>query len=82
VVAAADDSRLERLGLARFRCLRHLDLARVPDPIQQELDRNGFSLPLLRRLVAIEWFREGPHIANSRLFLWMMSRLLSGASGV
>ena len=51
-------------------------------PIQRELDRNGFSLPLLRRLVAIEWFRKGPHIANSLLFLWMMSRLLSGASGV
>jgi hypothetical protein len=29
------------------------------DPVR-ELDRNGLSVPLLRRLTKIEWFRGAP----------------------
>jgi hypothetical protein len=42
-------------------------------PIQLQFDRNGMSLPLLRRLNSIEWLRRAAHVGNSLLFLWMMS---------
>jgi len=49
-------------------------------PIQFQFDRQGMSLPLLRRLNAIEWLRRAAHIGNSLLFLWMMARFMSSLS--
>lgn len=49
-------------------------------PIQFHFDRNGMSLPLLRRLNSIEWLRRAAHIGNSLLFLWMMARTMGNLS--
>ena len=50
-------------------------------PIQMEFDRSGLSLPLLNRLILMDWFRKGPVIVNAILFLWMMSKVLLTAEG-
>jgi hypothetical protein len=50
-------------------------------PIQAEFDRSGLSLPLLDRLILMDWFRKGPAIVNAILFLWMMSKVLLTAEG-
>ena len=48
-------------------------------PIQGQLSADGLSLPLIDHLrVTNFWFRRVPYIANSFLFLWMMSALMRG----
>lgn len=48
-------------------------------PIQSEFYRGGFSLPLLERLILMDWLRKVPVVLNAILFLWMMSRVLRKA---
>jgi len=45
-------------------------------PIQAELSRSGLSLPLLDRLILLDWLRKVPVTMNAILFLWMMSRVI------
>lgn len=48
-------------------------------PIQEQLDAEGLSVPLIDRLrVTSFWFRRVPHTATAFLFLWMMSILMRG----
>lgn len=51
-------------------------------PIQREFDRSGFSLPLLDRLILMDWLRKLPISINAILFLWMMSKVLRRAEGM
>lgn len=51
-------------------------------PIQMEFDRSGLSLPLLDRLILMDWLRKVPISINAILFLWMMSKVLRRAEGV
>ena len=45
-------------------------------PIQTELSRSGLSLPLLDKLILMDWLRKVPATMNAILFLWMMSKVL------
>ena len=50
-------------------------------PIQMELSTAGLSLPLIERLIFTNWWlRRVPMLANSLLFLWMMSLVLRPAA--
>src|SRR6185436_1996149 len=51
--------------------------AAIELPIQVQLSRDGFSLPLIERLIFTNWWlRKVPQIINALLFLWLMSLLL------
>lgn len=46
-------------------------------PIQEQLGRDGLSLPLIERLIFTNWWlRKVPQIIGAFLFLWLMSLLL------
>jgi hypothetical protein len=51
--------------------------AAIQIPIQLQLSRDGLSVPLIDQLMFTNWWwRRVPHLINSLLYLWMMSRLL------
>jgi hypothetical protein len=54
--------------------------AAIQIPIQLQLSRDGLSVPLIDQLMFTNWWlRRVPHLINSILYLWMMSRLLMGS---
>ncbi|MGH6812911.1 MAG: hypothetical protein ACREDM_11415 [Methylocella sp.] len=45
-------------------------------PLQRRLDRGGFSVRAISRLIRMEWLRSVPHLLNAALFLWIMAQAL------
>ena len=60
-----------------FQSVLWISTATIQVPIQLQLSADGFSLPLIDRLVATNWWlRRVPYALTAGLFIWMAARAL------
>ena len=46
-------------------------------PIEQQLDQQGYSGPLMQRLLTTDWIRKGAFFVEIPVALWMASSFLN-----